>query len=373
MMRDGTWVVVVGNGYVNRDGTAKLYILNALTGAFIKSIDVTGNGNNGLGGVRLVLDLQRQITAAYAGDSEGNLWKFDFSSNLRADWGVAFGGKPLFKAQFSSTPSGSSSPTVQSQPITAAPVYLAHPQGGNLVVFGTGKLFELADPGNIEVQTLYAVWDQVITGQPSGAAAATATADTPRGSTIVSIVSIGSLVEQTMTAIANTSYYSASKNLVNYPGKRGWLIKLNMNPVGLRSIFPPQLAVGKVFLQTLSPSSDANDACADRSSKTVNFVLNPFAGSASSPTFDVNADGRIDAADGVDSSRNAINAVAVISDGASYATFSQKVGSGINTGVLTNATSQKTVTGASNALRRTWRQIINRPRPAAAAPSPAGG
>lgn len=364
MLRDGTWAVVVGNGYVNGEGSAELFLINALTGAFIKSLRVPTTGKNGLGGVRLVLDLKRQITAAYAGDLQGNLWKFDFSSTSSSDWGVAFGDKPLFKAQ-----TAVNGGTGVAQSITAAPAYLAHPQGGNLIVFGTGKLFELTDTNDNSVQSLYAIWDRVITGQPSGVQAAVDTTDTANGATIVSSTS---LVEQTVTAIANTSYYSASKNMVNYPGKRGWYVKLNMSPTGLRSIFAPQLTVGKVFLQTLSPSSSADDACAQRSSKTVNFVLNPFTGSASSPTFDVNADGRIDAADGVDSSRNAINAVAVVSDGASYATFSQKVGASINSGVLTNATSQRAVTGATNALRRTWRQIINRPRPAAASTSAAG-
>ena len=145
-----------------------------------------------------------------------------------------------------------------------------------------------------------------------------------------------------------------------------------MSPNGLRLVFPPQLAVGKVFLQTLSPRGDASDACAERTGKTVNFVLNPFTGSASSPTFDVNADGKIDSADAMDSSSNAINATAVASNDTSGATFSQKVGAGVNTGVLTSATGQKTVTGAKNALRRAWRQIINRPTPAAKN-APAGG
>ncbi len=366
MMRDGTWVVVVGNGYVNSDGKATLYIINALTGAFIKSIAVTSTGNNGLGGVRMVLDLERQIVAAYAGDLQGNLWKFDFSSESSNNWGVAFGGLPLFKAKYAK-PSGGTT-IDQAQPITAAPAYLAHPQGGNLLVFGTGKLFETTDSNNTDMQTLYAVWDKVITGQASGAAAATATRDSPTGD---AIVLRSNLVEQTMTAIAGTNYYSATNNLVNYPSQRGWFIKLNMTPSGLRLIFPPQLAVGKVFLQTLAPPGSTTDPCAEIRGKSVSFIVNPFSGSASAPTFDVNSDGKIDTADASYAS-SAINAVAVASNDTSNATFSQKVGAGVSTGALTSATGQKTVTGAKNALRRTWRQIINRPTPAATI-APAGG
>jgi type IV pilus assembly protein PilY1 len=357
MMRDGTWVVMVGNGYVNSDGVASLYIINALTGAFIKSIPVPSTGNNGLGGVRLLLDLERQIVAAYAGDLQGNLWKFDFSSASANDWGIAFGGKPLFKAKYAK-PAGATT-IDQAQPITAAPAYLAHPLGGNLLVFGTGKLFETADASNTNVQTLYAVWDKVITGQASGVAAAVATRDSPTGD---AIVLSRSLVEQTMTEIIGTNYYSATNNLVNYPGQRGWFIKLNMNPSGLRLIFPPQLAVGKVFLQTLAPPGNTTDPCAELRGKTVSFIVNPFSGSASAPTFDVNNDGKIDLAD-TSYASNPINATAVASDDTSNASFSQKVGAGVNTGVLSSATGQKTVTGAKNALRRTWRQIIRRPNP----------
>lgn len=370
MMRDGTWVVITGNGYVNSGGTAQLLILNALTGALIKSIDVPMTGNNGLGGVRLVLDLQRRISAAYAGDLQGNLWKFDFSSNVRTDWGLAFGGKPLFKAESPASADGTTA--AQPQPITASPVYLAHPQGGNLVVFGTGKLFELADANDNSVQALYGVWDKVLTGDASGAAAALTSADLVSPSNLSSINTIvrrSSLVEQDLSAVGNTGYYSATNKLVNYPEKRGWYIQLSMSPNGLRLVFAPQLAVGKVFLQTISPLGNAADACAERTGKTVNFLLNPLTGSSSQPTFDVNRDGKISAADMVDSQNNPINAVAQTSEDISNANFSQKIGANAVTGVLTFASGQTTVNGSGGALRRTWRHIVNRPQAGAVAPS----
>jgi len=358
MMRDGTWVVVAGNGYVNSGGTAKLYIINALTGALIKTVapSVSGSANNGLGGVRLVLDSQRQITGAYAGDLLGNLWKFDFSDTNQANWAVAFGGKPFFQTPTSITKSGST--TTTSQPITVVSGYLAHPLGGNLVIFGTGKLFEKADPDTTYLQSLYAVWDQVPTGQSS---ANTGTAD---GVSTSAMVSRSSLVEQTMTAVASTAFYNATNNVVNYAAKRGWFIDLNINPTGLRLVFEPQFAVGKVFLQTLSPKGGATDACSPFTGKSVNFVVNSFTGSASSPTFDVNGDNKIDILDAKDSNNNALNAVAFASTDAGRAVFSQRVGFGASSGVVTNALGQKILVGTKNSLRRTWRQIIRRPSPA---------
>ncbi len=36
---------------------------------------------------------------AYAGDNQGNMWKFDLTSYDASEWGVAFSGEPLFTAQ----------------------------------------------------------------------------------------------------------------------------------------------------------------------------------------------------------------------------------------------------------------------------------
>ncbi len=343
MMRDGTWVVIVGNGYVDSNGTAKLYIINALTGRHIKTISIPGSGTNGLGGVRVVLDKQRQITAAYAGDLQGNLWKFDFSSTTPADWKLAFTDTPLYQAKNGSN---------QVEPITASPVYFAHPRGGNLVVFGTGKFFENKDLNDVQVRSLYGVWDKVLTGAGSAA---------PEGA----IAASSTLVEQTLSSISGTSYYTASANAVDYADKRGWLIRLTMSPSGLRLVSEPQLAVGRVFLQALSPGIDAANPCATRQGKSVNFVLDPFTGTGSrtSPTFDFNGDGVIDTRDTF-SGNTTINVVAVASSDTGGANFSQKVGTTrISAGVITDAAGQTTVAGSKNTLRRSWRQIINRPTP----------
>ncbi len=352
VMRNGKWVVIVGNGYVAANGKAKLFIIDALTGAFIKSINITATGANGLGGVRLVLNQERQITAAYAGDLQGNLWKFDLSSTDENKWAVAFGGNPLYKAK---------SATNLVEPITATPVYLAHPLGGNLVVFGTGKLFESADANDTQVQSLYGIWDTVRTGQTSDQASdaisiQSSGANADKGSSL--------LVQQEITAISGTDYFTASAKAVDYGTKRGWFIRMNMNPSGLRLVFAPQLAVGKVFMQALSPNGVTTDPCAARQGKSVNFVLNPFTGSGSplEPTFDVNGDGQINASDTTYQSV-AINAVAVATADTGSSSFNQKLGAGLGTGAVSSAAGQQSVAGARKMLRRTWRQIVNRPSP----------
>jgi hypothetical protein len=171
-------------------------------------------------------------------------------------------------------------------------------------------------------------------------------------------------VQQTVRQVANTDYYQASENGVDYASKRGWFINLPSSPIGLRMIFPPQLAIGRVFMQTLSPKPASTDLCNPSRGQSLNFVLNPFTGTASraAPTFDVNGDGKFDSADAKYES-NAVNIVAKISGDTGAAAFGQKVGAKPNSrGAITSANEQTAVAGG-NTIKRSWRQIISRPTP----------
>jgi hypothetical protein len=148
---------------------------------------------------------------------------------------------------------------------------------------------------------------------------------------------------------------------VDYASKRGWFINLPSSPLGLRMIFPPQLAIGRVLMQTLSPKPASTDLCNPSRGRSLNFVLNPFTGTASraAPTFDINSDGKFDSAD-VQYENNPVNVVAKISGDAGAAAFAQKVGAKPNIGAITGAKEQTTVAGGKT-IKRSWRQIISRP------------
>ena len=78
------WLVIFGNGYNSAKSHAVLYILNLATGELIKRID-TGVGNcNGLSSP-IAIDIDANGTAdyVYAGDLQGNLWKFDLYDTER--------------------------------------------------------------------------------------------------------------------------------------------------------------------------------------------------------------------------------------------------------------------------------------------------
>jgi type IV pilus assembly protein PilY1 len=262
----GQWVAVFGNGYKGSDGKAHLYVANLDTGAMIRDFPVGTASDNGLGGVRLLRDDNQRIIAAYAGDLNGSLWKFDLSNASAGSWGVGLSGQPLFKTLLTPV-----------KPITATPTVVKHPLNGYVVAFGTGKLFESGstDLSNTDVQSLYGVWDSV----------------TPPAITQVDRTS---LVQQTISAaitgstvFTNTdlststvalSYYEVSKNPINWATKTGWYIDLPNT--GQRVIYPLETLVGKfAAVDTVSPANISTNPCLTAGSgKAWNYIIDMVTG-----------------------------------------------------------------------------------------------
>jgi type IV pilus assembly protein PilY1 len=96
-LADGTWVVFLSSGYNNvnspaqvGDGVGYLYVLNAFTGQIIAK-SATGAGNaafpSGLVPISPYVDDPERnayVPHIYGGDLEGNVWKFDATSNFAA-------------------------------------------------------------------------------------------------------------------------------------------------------------------------------------------------------------------------------------------------------------------------------------------------
>jgi Tfp pilus tip-associated adhesin PilY1 len=151
---DGSQSVIIGNGYNSANGVAKLLVINADTGAELARIS-TGVGSssvpNGLSSPAVV-DADNDFIAdfVYAGDLYGNLWKFDLTDPVPANWSVAF-------ADSSSTPK----PLFASgQPITTRPDVMFHCEKfGLMVVFGTGQYLGDPDASDTSLQSVYGIWD----------------------------------------------------------------------------------------------------------------------------------------------------------------------------------------------------------------------
>ncbi len=181
-MANGRWAAVLGNGYNNTvadghastNGHATLFVIfldgpQGLDGAqarrwvegqnYIK-ID-TGVGDvatpNGLA-TPAVIDVAGQGTAQYivAGDLQGNLWRFDVTSDNPLDWKQPASVTRLFVA--------TDATGTRPQPITTRPEVGLHPENleGFVVYFGTGKYLESSDKStaNATPQTFYGIWDR---------------------------------------------------------------------------------------------------------------------------------------------------------------------------------------------------------------------
>jgi type IV pilus assembly protein PilY1 len=271
-MRDGSWAAIFGNGYDSTGGQARLFILDLATGAVIREFAVGGTaGDNGLSQPNFIVNTNREVTTIYAGDLKGNLWKFDVSDTVAANWHVAYGTGPNYTPLFT---------TGTNQPISVMPEITAHTDaaGGAMITFGTGKLFEASDTAssgnvNLSTQALYGVWDK-----PS---------DTTGGLTSAS------LLQQTAPTIVDPAIYgSTTAAAPNWATQRGWF--MNLASGGERVNLAPQQVKSVMFMVANTPIVDP---CANGGKARI-FVLDPVTGSVPSfGVFDTNGDGQFDSSD----------------------------------------------------------------------------
>lgn len=152
------WSVIFGNGYNSGTRYPSLYVVDlatgqSATGSTNPNISATSSKitdkDNGLSTPYLYdSNGDKIVDVAYAGDLQGNLWKF---VNTNGSWSIGNGGEPLFTAVNS---------LYQPQAITSQPKVEPHPTGtGVLIYFGTGRYLTAADTTNDEGQSFYAIWD----------------------------------------------------------------------------------------------------------------------------------------------------------------------------------------------------------------------
>lgn len=279
---DNKWVALVANGYNSSSQTARLFVLDLATGAVIKEIDTqvgSASEPNGLSSPLPVdEDGDRVVDYVYAGDLQGNLWKFDLRDNTSAQWGIAFKAgnkpKPLFQAC-----DGACSASTR-QPITMRPLAIRHPKGGIMVLMGTGSYFTNDDkslPTNPRLEAVYGIWD---TG---------------------SEVSRSQLLQQSITHefVANGTTIKfnvrvVSSRDVNYTSQKGWYLVLKSpglsKGVGERAVSEMLYRHKRLIFNTLIPSADA----CDFGGRSWLMELDPVSGARLTySVFDVNGDGAV--------------------------------------------------------------------------------
>ncbi|MHB0975081.1 MAG: pilus assembly protein [Thiobacillus sp.] len=296
-LNTGQWAAVFSNGYNNSeaDGTASttgyayLYIVDIGTGQLIKKISTKAGSvatPNALATPTLVdANGDGTVDYAYAGDLQGNMWKFDLcnannqgvcASNTNG-WAVAFGTSttplPLFTARDASN---------NPQPITSsAEVTRFYSGDGYQLFFGTGKYLENGDIATTGTQTFYSVWDKGLS--PS----------TISGRSVLQEQTI-----TTTTTVSGNEYRTTSSNAVAWDGlvpggtMRGWYMDLPAS--GERVVSDPALYDNRVLFTTLIPNATACSGGGDGWLMELDSVTGAALGGA---TFDVDGNGVVNTDD----------------------------------------------------------------------------
>ena len=378
-MPNGRWAAVFGNGYESSAGKAKLFIVyldaNLTDGQWTADTDFCvlapddTVANNGLSTPSL-LDSNGDgvVDAIYAGDLQGNVWKFAIDASGTGSTDNCPSAKWKKDKLVFQTPSVTcrtksvtgvistcSSPTTKRQPISA-PIEVSSAQsgqaGGVMLFFGTGMYYQASDVNDMTQQAFYGIWDDNGNSAVTQAQLVQQTIDTE--STI-------SVVDQTTSQTVTFDYRLTSQNPVDYASKKGWFMNLlKPNPSasvpeyqGERVVTLPLLRGGRVIFTTLIPSTDP---CAFGGNSWIMEMDLATGVSPASPVFDLNGDGAFGSADkagggvvsGIKSSEGVIKTPAVISAGSKE----YKLSSGTSGNIV------KITERGSQSIRRTsWRQI----------------
>lgn len=251
-----------GNGKFNASASSALFLL-ALDKTssdkwtvglnYFKFIVPISDQNlpNGLAAPAFTLAGDGAVDVVYAGDLQGNMWRFDFSGS--APWPNVFGGaspKPLFVAMDANK---------NRQAITQKANVVFAPERGYLVSFGTGKFMEASDlqENGFRKQSFYGILDNAgekIDGRHQ-------------------------LAERRLVVTtASSDMLEISGDVFKYgsagSGEKGWYFDfIDFDKTGERSISSAQIIDGRLFFNTLIPS---NDPCKSASGRS--YVLDVLTG-----------------------------------------------------------------------------------------------
>ena len=294
-LHNGKWALIFGNGFGSTSGDAGIFIgvLSTTTGAPTFYYLSTGTGSttspNGIAFTTPAdLDGDHMTDYVYAGDLQGNVWRFDLTSATESTWAVTPG--PLFK-----TPAG--------QPITTAPIVASGaPSPGMqqqlMILFGTGQKQPITNASAATyataTQSLYGVWDwnlkawnSISTVQYSAMTAAST------GLSGNHTLAQANLQPQTVTINASTGDREIANNATicwasqtgctGGAAKFGWY--LNLPGAQEQVIFNPALVAQALTVNSIVPAVNLPTTCTAFSDTGVTYVISAMTGGAFNQVF----------------------------------------------------------------------------------------
>lgn len=241
-MFNNRWAILSGNGYNSPNNSTALVVayLDAVGGKpSYKKVFAPG-AKGGLSTPTPVdVDFDGIIDYAYAGDLQGNVWRFDLRGP-EAGWKASL----LFQAKFG-----------KPSPITTAPAVMDHCAGkGLMVLVGTGKYIENTDNNpnyaDNHADYLFGLWDKM-------------DGKTIQAKDLVSQYYLQGNYQNSSSApeVAKSLLLSTDNKVDWSGGKRGWMLQLyNQYPKASRIVVPPYVSEGKLYFNTISPNGGGCDA-----------------------------------------------------------------------------------------------------------------
>ncbi|NMQ27460.1 hypothetical protein E4Q23_06630 [Candidatus Accumulibacter phosphatis] len=262
-LKNGTWVVIVASGYNNvvpGDGEGRLFILNATSGAVIRTISTevgdasTPSGLARIAGWANFPDNNNTTQRIYGGDLRGNLWRFDINGDIPVTVEP-----PVYEAQRLAKLVDAAG---VAQPITSKPEL--GKVGSHPVVFvGTGQLLGSDDLVTAQQQSLYAIKDRLTVTDLTADPPVYGDYGSPRQplSPPQETPPPGDFVKQTLTSVLcpdSTTLYctvTSSDFAVDFNSNDGWYVDFPV--LGERINTDLRLQLGTLAFNTNTPTTGA--------------------------------------------------------------------------------------------------------------------
>ncbi|MBV7535075.1 hypothetical protein KW842_04745 [Duganella sp. sic0402] len=246
----GRWVVFLTSGYNNVTGTdgvsggsgvGTLFVVDVATGEVLAKATTSGDAGtpSGLAKITAISNdplADPTVTYIYGGDVLGQMWRFDLSSEtgpitvLRM--GTAGAARPI-TTRPDVTLCGVPVTSTNANGVTSTRI-----SATRVVLFGSGRLLDVPDTSNTDVQSLYALKD---------------------GGTALGSLPTSNMVQQVLSvkgSSSNSVTYAVTNNQVDLAQKDGWYLNWNLN-LGERMNLDPQIVSGVANVITNIPSSSS--------------------------------------------------------------------------------------------------------------------
>jgi len=282
-LETGAWVAIFGNGYNGTSNQSSLFVVDLADGSLIDQLE-TGAGSqsspNGLAAPAITsFPGTDAITRyAYAGDLLGNMWRFDLTGNNTNGWSAT----KLFSAENSSG---------IPQPITVPPRVVLNPSNTDemVIAFGTGSFLRSGDESNDNVQSLYAVQDDL------------SESNLTRSSLLEQTITTQETVTVNRASGSGTNTFTVRETSENeLTTEKGWYLDLIHNSVKTgervisRATFPFGVNPDRVRFTTVIPD---DDPCASGRTGFIMDLRLTSGKPSETPVFDLNSDGIFNSGD----------------------------------------------------------------------------